>query len=140
RRLLGDGIAIDPTEGVLLAPCDGEILTLPESRHAVSIRAQCGLELLVHLGIDTVKLAGHGFAARVKQGLCVKAGQELIRFDLDSVARGAKSLMTPIIVTSEGAVLARRRPPGRVSVGDVLFEAEPAPRATVASVNTDAGE
>ena len=121
-RMLGDGIAVDPTNGVLLAPCDGEIVTLPDSRHAVSIRTESGIELLIHIGIDTVKLAGRGFEARVQPGSRVKAGDEIIRFDLDAVARGAKSLMTPIVVTSEGAALKNRRTPGPVSAGDLLFE------------------
>ena len=113
-RMLGDGLAIDPTSGIVFAPCDGEIVTLPESAHAVSIRSPDGLEVLIHIGIDTVRLGGSGFDARVKAG-CPgpKPDEELIRFDLDLVARGAKSLMTPIVVTSEGASLdqsARRRP------------------------------
>ena len=103
-RMLGDGLAIDPTNGILLAPCDGEIVTLPASAHALSIRAPDGVEVLIHIGIDTVRLAGLGFDARVKAGARVQCGEELIRFDLDRVARGAKSLMTPIVATSDGAV------------------------------------
>jgi phosphoenolpyruvate-protein phosphotransferase len=120
-RMLGDGLAIDPTDGVVLAPCDGEILNLPASGHAVSIRAPHGIEVLIHIGIDTVRLGGKGFDARVKPGARVKFGDELIRFDLDLVARGAKSLMTPIVVTSEGAVLKNRRAPGSIRAGEVLF-------------------
>src|SRR5579863_9954387 len=106
--MLGDGLAIDPTNGILLAPCDGEIVTLPQSAHAVSIRTPDGLELLIHIGIDTVRLAGSGFDARVKPGARVRCGEELIRFDLDRVARGARSLMTPIVITSDGAVVTGR--------------------------------
>jgi multiphosphoryl transfer protein len=123
-RMLGDGLAIDPTEGILIAPCDGEILTLPDSRHAVSMRSEAGIELLIHVGIDTVKLAGRGFDARVRAGSFVKAGDEIIRFDLDAVARAAKSLMTPIVVTSEGAVLKSRRATGSVRAGEMLFEVD----------------
>ena len=123
-RMLGDGIAIDPTSGIVLAPCDGEIVTLPESAHAVSIRSPDGLEVLIHIGIDTVRLGGKGFDARVKAGSRVQSGQELIRFDLDLVARGAKSLMTPVVVTSEGAVLTSRRAAGAVNAGDLLFEVD----------------
>src|SRR5580700_10282202 len=94
-RMLGDGLAIDPTSGILTAPCAGEIITLPASAHAVSIRTPQGIELLIHIGIDTVHLAGRGFEARVRPGTHVRAGDELILFDLDVVARGAKSLMTP---------------------------------------------
>jgi phosphoenolpyruvate-protein phosphotransferase len=121
QRMLGDGLAIDPTGGVVLAPCDGEVITLPDSGHAVSIRAQ-GIDVLIHIGIDTVQLGGRGFTALVKPGERVKAGAELIRFDLDILARAAKSLMTPIVVTSEGVTLQNRRAAGMVKAGEVLFE------------------
>src|ERR1700722_18787103 len=122
-RMLGDGLAIDPTSGTLLAPCAGEIITLPASAHAVSIRTAEGIDVLVHVGIDTVQLGGRGFEARVRPGTSVRAGDELIRFDLDAVARGAKSLMTPIVVTSmDGLTLRQRRAPGPVSAGEMLFE------------------
>ena len=123
-RMLGDGLAIDPTSGVVLAPCDGEIATLPESAHAVSIRSPDGLEVLIHIGIDTVRLGGKGFDARVKPGARVQRGEELIRLDLDLVARGAKSLMTPIVITSDGAVMSNRRAPGPVRAGELLFEVD----------------
>jgi phosphoenolpyruvate-protein phosphotransferase len=122
-RMLGDGLAIDPTAGVLIAPCAGEIITLPASAHAVSIRAARGIDVLIHIGIDTVQLGGRGFDARVRPGTAVRAGDELIRFDLDAVARGAKSLMTPIVVTPmDGLSLRRCRAAGPVSAGELLFE------------------
>jgi phosphoenolpyruvate-protein phosphotransferase len=123
-RLLGDGLAIDPTSGIVTAPCDGEIVTLPASGHAVSIRSLHGVDVLIHIGIDTVQLGGRGFDPRVKPGDRVKAGDELIRFDLNVVARGAKSLMTPIVVTSDGFTLQKRRPAGSVRAGDLLFEVD----------------
>jgi phosphoenolpyruvate-protein phosphotransferase len=129
-RMLGDGLAIDPTAGRLLAPCTGEIITLPESGHAVSIRSPHGVDVLIHIGIDTVQLGGRGFKARVKPGAQVRAGEELIEFDLDVVARGAKSLITPIVVTADGIVLQNRRPPGKVSAGDLLFEIDVAEPST----------
>jgi len=64
-RLLGDGVAIDPTEGTLYAPCDGEIVLLPASRHAVTLRTASGCQLLLHVGIDTVALGGEGFEAHI---------------------------------------------------------------------------
>jgi phosphocarrier protein FPr/phosphocarrier protein len=122
-RMLGDGLAVDPTSGILIAPCAGEIITLPASAHAVSIRTAQGIDVLIHVGIDTVQLGGRGFEARVRPGAMVRAGDELIRFDIDVVARSAKSLMTPIVVTSmDGLSLQRRRKPGLVSTGELLFE------------------
>lgn len=122
ERMLGDGVAVDPVTGILTAPCSGRIITLPASAHAVSIRTPEGIELLVHIGIDTVQLGGRGFEARVAPGASVHAGDELIRFDLDVVARGAKSLMTPIVMTpSQGLVIQRRRAAGVVAAGEILF-------------------
>ena len=119
-RMLGDGLAVDPTGGILLAPCAGEIITLPASAHAVSIRTAEGIDVLVHVGIDTVQLGGRGFVARTHPGAIVRAGDELIRFDLDAVARAAKSLVTPIVVTrAEGFELRALHAPGMVQTGDV---------------------
>ncbi len=123
ERMLGDGLAIDPTSGILVAPCAGEVTTLPASAHAISIRAAPGIDVLIHIGIDTVSLGGRGFEACVRPGASVREGDELIRFDLDTVARGAKSLMTPILVTPmEGLSLRQCRAAGPVSAGDLLFE------------------
>lgn len=122
-RMLGDGLAIDPTSAILTAPCAGEIIALPASAHAVSIRTAEGIDVLIHIGVDTVQLGGRGFDARVRPGALVRAGDELIRFDLDIVARGAKSLVTPIVVTSmDGLSLLRRHADGAVSAGELLFE------------------
>ena len=122
-RMLGDGLAVDPTSGILIAPCAGEIITLPASAHAVSIRVARGIDVLIHIGIDTVQLDGRGFEARVRPGKAVRAGDELIRFDLDAVARGAKSLITPVVVTPmDGLSLQRCRAAGPVSAGELLFE------------------
>jgi phosphoenolpyruvate-protein phosphotransferase len=134
QRMLGDGLAIDPTSGILLAPCAGEIVALPASAHAVSIRTAQGIDVLIHVGIDTVRLGGRGFEARVLPGAVVRAGEELLRVDLDIVARGAKSLMTPIVVTPlDGLGLRRQRAGGPVFAGDLLFEVVAAADAETAA-------
>ena len=121
-RMLGDGIAIDPTEGILRAPCDGEIGALPPTGHAVTIRAANGAEILLHVGVDTVALKGEGFEALVRTGDRVSVGDALIRFDLDRVAREARSLVTPVIVTEPGKFqITDRRAPGLLRAGDVLM-------------------
>src|SRR5688572_17969319 len=71
QRMLGDGVAIDPTGGVLHAPCDGEVIAVAPSKHAVTLRAANGAEILMHVGIDTVALGGEGFRARVAAGATV---------------------------------------------------------------------
>src|SRR5450631_4026795 len=72
ERMLGDGLAIDPTSGILLAPCAGEVTALPASAHAISIRAASGIDVLIHIGIDTVSLGGRGFEACVRPGISVR--------------------------------------------------------------------
>ncbi|MGH8181924.1 MAG: glucose PTS transporter subunit IIA, partial [Steroidobacteraceae bacterium] len=125
-RMLGDGLAVDPTGATLHAPCDGEIIALPQSRHAVTLRSDGGAEILMHIGIDTVGLGGNGFEAHVQVGRRVAAGERLITFDLDLIARGAKSLLTPILVL-EGCGFAVVRATGNreIAVGDVLMEIAP---------------
>jgi phosphocarrier protein len=97
---MGDGLAIDPLNDCLHAPCDGEIIHVARTAHALTIRADNGAELLMHLGIDTVELNGEGFALLVKQGTRVSQGQALVRFDLDRIARQCKSLVSLIILTN----------------------------------------
>jgi multiphosphoryl transfer protein len=121
-RMLGDGLAVDPTDGTLRAPCDGEVTTIPASAHAASLRAAAGAELLLHVGIDTVALKGEGFEALVREGQRVSAGDPLLRFDLDRIARGARSLVTPVIVTEpERYRIVERRSGRLLRAGDALM-------------------
>ena len=130
-RMLGDGVAIDPTGGTLHAPCDGEIIALPESRHAVTLRSAGGAEILMHIGIDTVGLGGNGFEAHVQVGRRVTAGERLITFDLDLIARRAKSLLTPVLVMEGcGFSVVHRIESREVAVGDVLMEIAPVAQAS----------
>ena len=122
-RMLGDGLAVDPIDGTLHAPCDGEVIALPESRHALTLRSDGGAEILMHIGIDTVGLEGKGFEAHVQVGRRVAAGQRLITMDLDLIARRAKSLLTPILVMETcGFAVVRRIENREIAVGDVLME------------------
>jgi phosphoenolpyruvate-protein phosphotransferase len=129
-RLLGDGVAIDPTAGIVHAPCDGEVVVVAASRHALTLRTQGGCEVLLHVGIDTVGLAGEGFELHAAQGSRVRAGDKLLSFDLDLVARRAKSLLTPVIVPAEcGFRVLRQSLDRRVAVGDFLMQIGPAAEA-----------
>jgi phosphoenolpyruvate-protein phosphotransferase len=99
-RMMGDGIAIDPTASLLSAPCDGEVMLLHAARHAITLRAANGAEILMHIGLDTVGLSGQGFTPHVRQGEKVTAGQALISFDLETLGQAAKSLITPIVIAN----------------------------------------
>ena len=123
--LLGEGAAIDPLGRELRAPCDGEVISIAASRHAVALRATSGAEILLHVGIDTVGLAGDGFELQVRKGDRVRAGDLLLTFDLDTVARRAPSLMTPIIITNgERFRITRANLHKRLTCTDWLFEIE----------------
>jgi phosphoenolpyruvate-protein phosphotransferase len=123
QAMAGDGVAIDPTSDVVCAPFDGVVVPVGDARHAVTVRAANGIEALIHVGIDTVALAGAGFELLAKPGDRVAAGSPLLRFDMDAVARNARSLVTPVVLSARGSVM--RRTTGRkVAQGDVLFEVE----------------
>ena len=138
-RMLGDGLAIDPTGSVLHAPCDAVVVTVHRARHAVTLRAANGAEILMHLGLDTVALAGAGFEVLVAEGQSVRAGEPLIAFDLDFLAQNVRSLITPIVVTNLDAFrIVRRQQDRAAEVGDELMALSPIAAETVAS-STDAG-
>ena len=101
-RMMGEGIAIDPTDAVLRAPADGTVIAIPATAHAATLQLANGAELLIHIGLETVALGGQGFRAVSLVGAQVKAGDPLIEIDLDVVARAARSLVTPIVVANEG--------------------------------------
>ena len=121
-RLMGDGLAIDPTGSTLFAPCAGQIISVHHTRHAVTLRAEGGAELLIHIGLETVGLGGEGFEVHVVDGQPVKAGDRLISFDIDLLAQRARSLLTPIIVTNgEAFSIVGRSQDRQIEVGQPLM-------------------
>jgi len=116
KRLAGDGLALDPLDHRVVAPCDGQVLHVHRAGHAVTLSVS-GLEVLVHVGLDTVALNGQGFEPRVKAGDRVRAGDLLLTFDADYVARHARSLITPVLVLSMDRVAALEGRTGRVAAG-----------------------
>lgn len=100
EKLMGDGIAIKPTDGELTSPVDGEIILIPNTKHAIGIKGSTGVELLIHIGLETVALKGEGFTVHVNEGDYVKVGDPLVTFDLDFIKEIAKSMITPIIITN----------------------------------------
>lgn len=98
--VLGQGLAIKPTEGKVVAPVSGEVTTLFPSLHAIGITSDEGVEILIHVGLDTVQLEGKGFKAHVKQGDKIVKGQELVTFDIDFIQESGYSIVTPVVVTN----------------------------------------
>lgn len=97
---MGKGLAIDPEKGELIAPADGEITTIFPTGHAVGLTTKDGIEILMHIGMDTVELEGQGFETFVKQGDQVKAGDLLVQFDIEAIKAAGYSVITPIVITN----------------------------------------
>lgn len=120
---LGDGIAIEPTDGELVAPADGEISSTFETHHAVGMTTADGAELLMHIGIDTVKLGGKHFTYLVNEGDKVKKGQPLIRFELEAIKAEGYPVTTPLIVcNTDDYAAVEAKASGTVKQGDALLE------------------
>jgi phosphocarrier protein FPr len=125
QKMVGDGASIDPTDAVLVAPCDGEVLALHPAGHAVTVRTAEGAEILLHIGIDTVALKGEGFHPMVSAGDTVRVGAPLISFDLDYLATHAKSLLTQVVITNGHGLTNWQRTTGQVVAGkDLLFSVD----------------
>ncbi|EJM43616.1 phosphotransferase system HPr (HPr) family protein [Pseudomonas sp. GM33] len=118
---MGDGIAIDPLNDTLHAPCAGVVVHVARTGHALTLRADNGAELLLHLGLDTVELQGQGFSMLVKEGARVANGQPLLRYDLDKVAQQCKSLVSLLILTNSQDFQARPITLKSVKVGEPLL-------------------
>ncbi|CAC7196900.1 PTS system transporter subunit IIABC [Staphylococcus aureus] len=126
EKMMGDGIAIKPSQGEVRAPFNGKVQMIFPTKHAIGLVSDSGLELLIHIGLDTVKLNGEGFTLHVEEGQEVKQGDLLINFDLDYIRNHAKSDITPIIVTQGNITNLdfKQGEHGNISFGNQLFEAK----------------
>jgi PTS system beta-glucosides-specific IIC component len=98
--VVGKGVAILPSEGKVIAPADSTVMTIFPTGHALGLITDKGTEILIHIGIDTVKLNGQYFQAKVKQGDTVKRGQVLVEFDLEKIKAAGYSVITPVLITN----------------------------------------
>ena len=98
-KMMGDGFAVEPDGDKIVAPCDGKIVLLANTLHAVALE-QDGVQLLIHIGLDTVELGGKGFTAFIKNGDTVKMGDALIQFDRDYLMAQQKPLTTMVVITN----------------------------------------
>lgn len=104
QKIMGDGVAIEPSGSVVYAPADGEItVVMEETGHACGMKLKNGLEILIHVGVDTVSMGGDGFALLVKEGDIVKIGTPLIKFDKEKIKAAGHPCTTMLIVTEEGS-------------------------------------
>lgn len=119
--ILGEGMAVIPEKGELYAPADAVISTVFESKHAISMVCDNGAELLLHVGLDTVKLEGKYFDAQVKDGDRVKAGQLLLKFDMKALKKEGYDLITPVIVANPAKFQMETATPGMVKQGSAIL-------------------
>lgn len=120
QKMVGDGVAIDPDGSIAVAPVAGTLVKLFPGGHAFGIAAEDGIELIVHLGLDTIELEGKGFENIAVEGQVVQIGTPIVRFDRATIERMGKVMVSPVVSTGNGTVL--RRASGVVRAGhDVLF-------------------
>ncbi len=124
-KVLGDGLAVEPAEGMLYSPADGTVETLMDSCHAVCITTKAGADVLIHVGRDTVSLNGKHFTAHVKEGDQVRRGQLLLEFDMAAIRSAGFELTTPIIVSNYDEFRMELRPAGEVRPGNALITLYP---------------
>jgi glucose-specific phosphotransferase system IIA component len=99
-KIVGDGLAVEPTEGLAYAPIGGELAVFVGSGHAFAMRGPEGLEIIVHVGLDTVNLHGQGFEKLAEVGVQVEPGQALVRFDIDVIRASGYSLVSPVVLAN----------------------------------------
>ena len=104
QKMAGDGVAIDTTGDIIVAPCDGELSLIFKTKHAFAMTLDNGIEILVHIGIETVSLKGEGFKQLVEQGTKVKAGTPIIKIDRNFIKSKGLSLITPVLITNPDSV------------------------------------
>lgn len=123
QKILGEGAAVEPSEGKLYAPCDGKIDSVFDTKHAVNMVSDDGVEILLHIGIDTVKLGGQYFEAHVSDGQEVKKGDLLISFDMDKIKAAGYKVTTPLIIgNTDDFASVEPVAQNSVSAGDIILK------------------
>ncbi|WP_236914661.1 PTS sugar transporter subunit IIA [Clostridium sp. Cult2] len=117
EKRLGDGIAIEISDGKVIAPFDGEITSTYKSNHCIVIRSEEGIELLIHIGLETIKLKGEGFTQHVALMQKVKQGDIVLEVDLELLKKKGKSLVSPVIITNMGRIESIEKAVGNVEKG-----------------------
>lgn len=122
NKMIGDGVGIIPTGNIIYAPCDAEVINIFGTNHAISFEMNNGLEILIHFGMDTVKLDGKGFKRIAVDGQSVKKGDPLVEFNLEYIIANAKTHKTPVIISNMDIVKTLYKFTGEVNVGDKIME------------------
>lgn len=104
QKMMGEGFGIEPSEGVVVAPIDAEVVNVFPTKHAIGLKASNGIELLIHIGLETVAMNGEGFDVFVNAGDHVKVGDKLVEFDINLIKEKASSSISPVIITNSDLV------------------------------------
>lgn len=123
QGVMGQGLVIEPSQGELVAPVDGTVSVLFPTKHAIGLVTDQGLEMLIHIGMDTVNLNGQGFTAHIQQGDHVKTGDKLISFDMEAIKAAGYPVTTPVIVTNQNdfQIDTKGQLPHEVKPGDEIL-------------------
>ncbi|MGL4363376.1 MAG: PTS sugar transporter subunit IIA [Cellulosilyticaceae bacterium] len=121
EKMVGDGLAINPTSNKVVAPCDGKVVQIFPTNHAIGMEIEGGVDLLIHVGIDTVELNGEGFKRLVEEGTQVKKGDPILEIDFDKIREHGKPTITPVIVTNVDAVTITSTKTGEVKAGETVI-------------------
>ncbi|MEG6567988.1 PTS glucose transporter subunit IIA [Thermoanaerobacterium saccharolyticum] len=118
QKLVGDGVAINPKSDIFVSPVDGVITTVFPTKHAIGIKTIEGIEIMIHVGVDTVKLNGEGFTTFINEGDKVKVGDKLLQINKLILESKAKSLISPIIITNIERIKELNKIVGAVTAGE----------------------
>lgn len=100
QKMMGDGVAIEPKDGQVVSPVEGEVIQVFPTKHAIGLKGKTGIEILIHIGLETVQMEGEGFETLVSQGDKVKVGDVLVRFDKNLIEEKATSSIIPFVLTN----------------------------------------
>ncbi|APH07005.1 PTS sugar transporter subunit IIA [Bacillus weihaiensis] len=104
QKLMGEGFAVEPSDGSVVSPINGQVIQVFHTKHAIGLRSETGVEILIHIGLETVSLDGDGFEVHVKEGQKVKVGDLLISAHLSLISEKAESIITPIVMTNSDVI------------------------------------
>ena len=121
QKIVGDGLAFEPADGVLYSPVDGEVIQVFPTKHAIGIRTPEGLEVLIHIGIDTVNMKGEGFESFIAANQTIHVGDKMMTFDRDLIRKKAKSTMIPLLITNMDRVRSIACEYGKVETSNAVM-------------------